>query len=487
MDEVGCPEPARVVQRMLSTAICAARSFHSWIRSSMGPLVGRGRAGSAKRTALRSDPRSRRRRLPHVEPSTGPAAAENGYARWRMTTHDPSFEALGVSDAVIETLAARGIHAPFPIQQMVIEDATEGRDTLAKSKTGSGKTLGFAIPIVEQLDPDATSRPLALVLVPTRELATQVKEDFTDIAKAKHLRVKAVYGGTQREGAGQGVEQAHILIATPGRLDDLVERRWSSSRRADLRTRRSRPHARHGVPAAGRPHRAPSAERSADDVLLGDARRRGGPDRRGLHPQPGPSRDRVRVARRSMRPTTASSRSTAPPSCRPLIELAHEEEQTGLTLVFVNTKRRVESLARQLRHEGVPTVTMHGDMTQQARERALQRFEDKHVGVLIATDVAARGLDLDDITLVVNYDPPQDDKGYVHRVGRTARAGRAGMSVTFVTPDQLGDVSRMAARLDLHEEFEQEGMKVAPPRHGVQRRARGARASRGLRAARRRR
>ena len=107
---------------------------------------------------------------------------------------------------------------------------------------------------------------------------------------------------------------------------------------------------------------------------------------------------------------------------------------------------------------------MHGDMTQQARERALQRFEDKHVGVLIATDVAARGLDLDDITLVVNYDPPQDDKGYVHRVGRTARAGRSGMSVTFVTPDQLGDVSRMAARLDLHEEFELEGMKVAPPR-----------------------
>ena len=101
--------------------------------------------------------------------------------------------------------------------------------------------------------------------------------------------------------------------------------------------------------------------------------------------------------------------------------------------------------------------------------RRLQRFEDKHVGVLVATDVAARGLDLDDITLVVNYDPPLEDKGYVHRVGRTARAGRSGMSVTFVTPDQQGDVSRMAARLDLHEEFEQEGMKVAPRAAGVQR------------------
>jgi ATP-dependent RNA helicase RhlE len=145
-----------------------------------------------------------------------------------------------------------------------------------------------------------------------------------------------------------------------------------------------------------------------------------------------------------------------------LVELVNEQE--GLTLVFVNTKRRVESLARQLRAQAVPTVMMHGDMTQQAREKALQRFEDKHVGVLVATDVAARGLDLDDITLVVNYDPPLEDKGYVHRVGRTARAGRAGMSVTFVTPDQQGDVSRMAARLDLHQEFEQEGMKVAPAR-----------------------
>ena len=163
-----------------------------------------------------------------------------------------------------------------------------------------------------------------------------------------------------------------------------------------------------------------------------------------------------------------------------LIRLAQEEEATGLTLVFVNTKRHVETLARQLRNEGVPTVTMHGDMTQQARERALQRFEDKHVGVLIATDVAARGLDLDDITLVVNYDPPQDDKGYVHRVGRTARAGRAGTSVTFVTPQQLGDVSRMAARLDLHEEFESEGMKVAPPRTVFSGSSRGRRS--GLRA-----
>jgi superfamily II DNA/RNA helicase len=132
--------------------------------------------------------------------------------------------------------------------------------------------------------------------------------------------------------------------------------------------------------------------------------------------------------------------------------------------VFVNTKRAVDELARKLRARGVRVATLHGDMTQEAREKALRRFEAGHVGVLVATDVAARGLDLDDVSLVVNYDPPSDDKGYVHRVGRTARAGRSGTSITFVTPGEQGDVSRMAARLDLHEEFEQEGMKVAPPR-----------------------
>jgi ATP-dependent RNA helicase DeaD len=159
-------------------------------------------------------------------------------------------------------------------------------------------------------------------------------------------------------------------------------------------------------------------------------------------------------------------------------------ESSGSTLVFVNTKRAVDHLARQLRAEGVPVVAMHGDMTQQARERALHRFEGGFVGILVATDVAARGLDLERITLVVNYDPPKDDKGYVHRVGRTARAGRAGTSITFVTPEQLGDVSRMAARLDLHEEFELEGMKVAPPRVVFSGGAKGKRS--GLRPRRRR-
>jgi superfamily II DNA/RNA helicase len=140
------------------------------------------------------------------------------------------------------------------------------------------------------------------------------------------------------------------------------------------------------------------------------------------------------------------------------------EAARGHALVFVRTKRNVDRLVANLKGKGVQAAALHGDMSQQARERALHRFAEGKVAVLVATDVAARGLDLEDITHVVNYDPPVDDKGFVHRVGRTARAGKSGISITFVTAEEQGDVSRMAARLDLREEFEQEGMKVAPPR-----------------------
>ncbi len=381
-----------------------------------------------------------------------------------MAPATPSFHDLGVSDEVVRSLAERGIDAPFPIQVMVIEDATSGRDTLAHSKTGSGKTLGFAIPIVEQLDPGASDHPEALVLVPTRELCTQVKDDFFEIAKAKGLKVKAVYGGTNVKEQAKGVGSAHILIATPGRLDDLVERRLvrlgavrifvldEADRMLDMGFQ---PQVDRIVRHLPRDRQTMFFSATLDGAVGRIAE---------VY-----TRDPVRHTIESDTQTVDEADHRFIPveshgKLNKLIELARAEEEIGLTLVFVNTKRHVETLARQLRNEGVPAVTMHGDMTQQARERALQRFEDKHVGVLIATDVAARGLDLDDITLVVNYDPPQDDKGYVHRVGRTARAGRSGISVTLVTPDQAGDVSRMAARLDLHEEFELEGMKVAPPR-----------------------
>ena len=395
-----------------------------------------------------------------------------------------SFRDLGVSDVVAQTLSARGIHVPFPIQAMVLEDATSGRDTLAKSQTGSGKTLGFAIPIVEQLDPQAKDRPGALILVPTRELAQQVRDELTDIAKAKHLKTKVVYGGTRVKEQSKGVGDAHILIATPGRLQDLVDRGMvvlkgvrilvldEADRMLDMGFQ----------PQVDRIVRLIPADRQ---TMFFSATLDGAVGRIADVYTRNPIRHEIEGEGRTVEEADHRFMPAAPhQKLAKLIELALGEGPDGSTLVFVNTKRAVDSLARQLRAEGVPAVTMHGDLSQEARERALKRFEEKHVGVLVATDVAARGLDLDDITLVVNYDPPLDDKGYVHRVGRTARAGRTGTSVTFVTPEQLGDVSRMAARLDLHEEFELEGMKVAPPRVVFSGGARGRRS--GLRRPKRR-
>ena len=379
-----------------------------------------------------------------------------------MTEVPESFRELGVSEPVAAALEARGMTAPFPIQAMVWEDARSGRDTLARSKTGSGKTLAFALPIVDQLAPASAPLPAALVLGPTRELAQQVCEDFLAITGASKMRVMAVYGGTNVKEQAKGVDRTHVLIATPGRLDDLATRGIvdldgiqilvldEADRMLDMGFQ----------PQVDRIVRLLPRDRQ---TMFFSATLDGAVGRIAEVYTKNPVRHEIEsdgktVEEADHRFVPAGSHE----KLEKLVELVNEQE--GLTLVFVNTKRRVESLARQLRAQDVPTVMMHGDMTQQAREKALQRFEDKHVGVLVATDVAARGLDLDDITLVVNYDPPLEDKGYVHRVGRTARAGRSGMSVTFVTPDQQGDVSRMAARLDLHEEFEQEGMKVAPAR-----------------------
>jgi superfamily II DNA/RNA helicase len=379
-------------------------------------------------------------------------------------TDPTSFRDLGVSAPVVDALAARGITEPFPIQAMVMQDAASGRDTLAKSKTGSGKTLGFALPIVERLDPQAEPKPAALVLVPTRELAQQVTDEFSMIVDVKGLRVKAVYGGTNVREQAKGVASAHVLIATPGRLDDLRERKLVdlSGVRILVLDEADRMLDMGFQPQVDRIVRHLPRDRQ---TMFFSATLDGAVGRIAEVYTRDPVRHEVRGDDDGLLVDDADHRFVPVPShgkLDKLIELAKTQE--GLTLVFVNTKRMVDTVARQLKAQDVPALALHGDMRQEARDRALKRFADGHVGILVATDVAARGLDLHDITLVVNYDPPLDDKGYVHRVGRTARAGRTGTSVTLVTPDQQGDVSRMAARLDLHEEFEEEGMKVAPPR-----------------------
>jgi ATP-dependent RNA helicase DeaD/ATP-dependent RNA helicase RhlE len=392
-----------------------------------------------------------------------------------------TFTDLGVSGRVRGTLARRGVTEPFAVQALVLEDAIAGRDVLARSATGSGKTLAFAIPIVETVRPHDAA-PSALVLVPTRELAQQVADEFDDIAKAQGLRVGVAYGGVSIREQAKRNQRAHVLIATPGRLQDLVER--GSVRLDGVRIlvldEADRMLDMGFQPQVDRLVRRIPKDRQTMffsatlDGAVGNLAR--AYTRDAILHEVESSTETVDGLDHRFVQVDARNKVDA------LIDLlAHDGE---LTLVFVRTKRGADRLMYKLRQKGVQAEALHGDMPQRARQRALDRFERGSVRVLIATDVAARGLDLERISHVVNYDPPQDDKGYVHRVGRTARAGRTGTGITLVTADQQGDVGRMAARLELHEEFEEEGMKVAPPRVVFSASASGRRS--GLRPPRRR-
>ncbi|MGH2737345.1 MAG: DEAD/DEAH box helicase, partial [Actinomycetota bacterium] len=372
-----------------------------------------------------------------------------------------TFPELGVGTPAVDALARRDIRAPFPIQVLVIPDALAGRDVLARSRTGSGKTLAFGLPIAERLRPDSNG-PAALVLVPTRELATQVVEEMRDVAKAKGLRVAAVYGGVSIPAQGKAAARAHILVATPGRMEDLANRRMVSLDRIRILIldEADRMLDMGFQPQVDRLVRRIPKQRQTmffSATLDGEVGRlaREYTTEPVLHEVQAP-RQTVDEADHRFIPVAAQDRVDR------LVELLAVE--SGRHLVFVRTKRGADRLARRLKQRGVRAAAMHGDMTQPARERTLARFESGGIDTLVATDVAARGLDLDDITHVVNYDPPEDDKSYVHRVGRTARAGRAGTGVTFVLPTDQGDISRMASRLQLEDEFTKEGMTVAPPR-----------------------
>ena len=372
-----------------------------------------------------------------------------------------SFAELGVSEPVSRALAARGITTPFPIQVLVMGDALAGRDVLARSRTGSGKTLAFAIPIVELLGA-TPKKPAALVLVPTRELAAQVVGEFEAIGRVHNLKVAAAYGGVSIREQSRAVTRADILVATPGRLEDLATRglvrldgvRFLVLDEADrMLDMGFAPQVEALVRRIPKERQTMFFSATLDDQVARLAAR---------YTQ-SPTRHEVEAARQTVDeaghrfvPVAEYGKVDA------LIDILKEEP--GKALVFVRTKRGADRLVTKLRARGLDVGAMHGDLSQQQRERTLAKFERGHISTLVATDVASRGLDVENIAHVINYDPPGDDDGYVHRVGRTARAGRAGMGVTLVTPEQQGDVSRMAFRLKLGSEFEAEGMKVAPPR-----------------------
>jgi len=383
------------------------------------------------------------------------------------------FRTLGVSEAVAAALAQRGIEHPFQIQSLVIPEALQGGDVLAKSPTGSGKTLAFAIPIIERLDP-SDARPSALVLVPTRELCAQVTEEFELIA-GDHLQIASVYGGVPLKAQAKVAKTAHVIVATPGRLQDLVDRGLVS---LDSVTVLVLDEADRMLDMGFKPQVDRLVRRLRDQrqtmffsaTLDGEV---GELARRYTH-FPARFEGELPADRRSGEIDHRFVPVTADNKVSTLVELLNEDDR-GLALIFVRTKAGADRLVDKLRRHDVDAVSIHGDKGQAQRERALERFDSGKVKTLVATDVAARGLDVDDITHVINFDPPEEPDVYTHRIGRTGRAGRGGVGITLVLPEQQAEVSRVARLQGQVEAYEEAGLTLAKPKLVYTSRRRGGR------------
>jgi len=359
----------------------------------------------------------------------------------------PTFSDLGVSPDFVAALEAMGRTSPFPVQALTIPDALAGRDVCGKAKTGSGKTLAFGLPVLERVKRAEPRRPRALILVPTRELCVQVKDELAPLGKARGTTVAAIYGGarmeTQIKELTQGVE---IVVATPGRMIDMIERKEIFLD-------------------------------DVDQVVLDEADRMAD---MGFLPQvewilrhiPGSHQTLLFSATLDGVVDTLIKRYQADPVMHEVVseEATVEEMQhrflavhdmdkvkvaaaivrgASRTIIFVRTKRAADRVASDLRREGVEAASIHGDLRQSHREKALKDFGDGKLHALVATDVAARGIHVDDIDVVIHYDPSEDAKDYLHRSGRTARAGESGVVVTLILWNDELPVKRMLKRLKL--------------------------------------
>jgi superfamily II DNA/RNA helicase len=357
----------------------------------------------------------------------------------------PGFAELGVPQALVNSLAKGGITSPFPIQSATLPDALAGRDVLGRGRTGSGKTVAFAIPTVVALsgnnDGRQAKRPRALVLVPTRELASQVADTLVPLARAAGLRVATVYGGVsqgpQVKALREGVD---IVVACPGRLEDLIGQghcRLDNVRVAVL------DEADHMADLGFLPSvkRILDATPSDGQRLLFSATLDRGVD--------------ILVRRYLNNPVTHSvdsAESPVPDMVHHVMEVSSGDKASvvrelasgsGRSLLFTRTKYGAKKLAEQLAKQGIPSVELHGNLSQAARARNLAAYSDGRARVLVATDIAARGIHVDEIGIVVHVDPPAEHKAYLHRSGRTARAGAEGVVVTMMMPNQRRDVQQL--------------------------------------------
>ncbi|WP_233149782.1 DEAD/DEAH box helicase, partial [Kineosporia sp. A_224] len=400
-----------------------------------------------------------------TDPSTVDSTAEpleGGEPEQEPTApHVPTFAELGVDERICAALDKVGITHAFPIQHMTLPVALTGNDIIGQAKTGTGKTLGFGIPVLQRVagpgepgwdDLEAPGKPQALVVVPTRELAVQVANDLDTASKMRAVRVLTVYGGRayepQIEALRKGIE---VVVGTPGRLLDLAQQG-------------------HLVLAHARIVVLDEADEMLDLGFLPDVERILNHTPAGrqtmLFSATMPSAV-VALARRFMTQPT-HIRASEPDdtgatvrATKQFVYRAHaldkiemvarilQSRGRGLTMIFARTKRTVANVAEQLEERGFAAAAIHGDLGQGAREQALRAFRNGKVDVLVATDVAARGIDVDDVTHVINYACPEDEKTYLHRIGRTGRAGNTGVAVTFVDWDDLHKWMMINKTLDL--------------------------------------
>jgi superfamily II DNA/RNA helicase len=358
-----------------------------------------------------------------------------------------TFHELGLPDDLVQVLDEQGITEPFPIQLMTIPDARAGRDVLGKAKTGSGKTLAFGIPLLEKTTKAEPGRPHALIMVPTRELAVQVGEVLEPLGEVRGLSIGTIYGGQAMDRQLRAIKKGvDIVVATPGRLIDLLDRNEISV-------------------AAVRMVVLDEADRMADMGFMPQVEwimRRFEGEHQTLLFSATLDGDVDRLVRLYLRDPVrheVESKEATVDEMQHRFLAVHQMDKVKVTasisrggertLVFVRTKRGADRLVRDLRTEGVKAGAIHGDLRQQHREKALADFAAGKLPVLVATDVAARGIHVEGIDLVVHYDPPEDHKSYLHRSGRTARAGEAGVVVTLVLWNQHLEVERLRKRLRL--------------------------------------
>ncbi len=363
-----------------------------------------------------------------------------------------TFPDFGVPARLVDVLTTQGITEPTPIQAATLRDSLAGRDVLGRGRTGSGKTIAFALPVVARLADAGIGRtrrkPHALILAPTRELVTQIDAVLKPLAATLGLTTQTVFGGVGQNPQVRGLQAGvDILIACPGRLEDLISQGHcqldavqvtvldEADHMADLGFLPGVRRLLRQTPKTGQRLLFSATLDKAIDVLVREFL----------------SKPVTHEADSAQSPVAAMShhvlgleRDLRVPV---LVDLT---SAPGRTVVFTRTKHGAKALARQLNSRGVPAVDLHGNLGQNARTRNMQAFSSGAVDTLVATDVAARGIHVDDIALVIHADPPTEHKAYLHRSGRTARAGREGTVVTLMTPDQRGDVRSLTRAAGIH-------------------------------------